>query len=162
MSTIGAKVHFSPAAAASAAAMWAACSAAAGSQLLASPSGIGKIVRCPWITSKPTSSGIFSRVCSTAIRWMSLTFRAPNTLKNEPTRPRRIRSRCSSRGRLVSASPVRVWSWPTFSGTVIRASNSSILRSITSAGGADRADVGIPAMQRTNSGTREAISLRWR
>jgi hypothetical protein len=45
MSTIGAKVHFTPAADASAAATRADRSAAAGSQLLASPSGIGKTVR---------------------------------------------------------------------------------------------------------------------
>ena len=45
MSTMGAKVHFSPVAAASAAAIRADRSTAAGSQLLASPRGIGKIVR---------------------------------------------------------------------------------------------------------------------
>ena len=45
MSTIGANVHAMPAARASAAAIAAERSAAAGSQLAASPSGIGKIVR---------------------------------------------------------------------------------------------------------------------
>ena len=43
-STIGAKVQCWPAAAASVAATRADCSTAAGSQLAASPSGIGKIV----------------------------------------------------------------------------------------------------------------------
>ena len=45
ISTIGAKVHLSPAAEASAAATRAARSTVAGSQLLVSPRGIGKIVR---------------------------------------------------------------------------------------------------------------------
>ena len=44
-STIGAKVQWTPAAAASVAAMRADCSIAAMSQLAASPSGVGKIVR---------------------------------------------------------------------------------------------------------------------
>ena len=44
-STMGAKVQWRPAAAASVAAMRADCSIAAGSQLAASPSGVGNIVR---------------------------------------------------------------------------------------------------------------------
>jgi hypothetical protein len=45
MSTIGANVQWMPEAAASVAAMRADCSIAARSQLAASPSGVGKIVR---------------------------------------------------------------------------------------------------------------------
>ena len=46
--------------------------------------GTGKIVFNPWITSNPNSSGIFSRVCSTAIRWSRFVSFASLTNRSAP------------------------------------------------------------------------------
>jgi hypothetical protein len=62
----------SPTAADSRAPYLASSKAICGSKLAPVPSGIGKIVRKPWIVSNANSSGIPSRVSSTAIRWSSL------------------------------------------------------------------------------------------
>jgi hypothetical protein len=81
MSTIGANVQWSPCAVASTAAMRAERAAAAVSQLAASASGTGKIVRKPWITSCPKTSGILRGDCSTATRCIAHVYAAPNTLR---------------------------------------------------------------------------------
>ena len=67
-SSIGAKVMASPSAAASTAASRAERLPVAGSKVEASASGIGNMVRWPWTTSKPISSGIPRRDSSTAMR----------------------------------------------------------------------------------------------
>ena len=76
-STMGAKVQCRPAAVASSAATCAAASTAAGSQLEASASGTGKVVRKPWMTSNANNSGMCRRECSTASVWSSRVKRAP-------------------------------------------------------------------------------------
>ena len=92
MSTIGAKVQVTPCAAASMAAMRAVRRAPSGFQLLASASGTGKVVRKPWMTSKPNSSGMRARDCSTAIRCKRFTVSLPTTLRNDPSSPLRSAS----------------------------------------------------------------------
>ena len=102
MSIIGANVHATPSTVASPAAMAAASSASSSSQVAARPSGIGKTVRCPWMTSRPNSSGMPSRDSSTAIRWAlsmlpartpssrTLPAVAPEAYRLEPTPPARM------------------------------------------------------------------------
>ena len=55
-----------------------------GSKLAPAPSGIGKMVRKPWMVSKANMIGIFSRDSSTAMRWSSLIRAASVTLRTEP------------------------------------------------------------------------------
>ena len=68
-------------------------SASCGSKLAASPSGIGNTVRMPWITSAASSTGMPSRLSSTATRWISRPWAAPTPLNRQPTLPART---CSS------------------------------------------------------------------
>ena len=82
----------SPSRAASMAATRAVRSQRTGSKAAASASGIGKIVRCPWTTSKPSSSGTPSRDSSTAIRWIARAGSAPQRLSMLPIRPARMPS----------------------------------------------------------------------
>ena len=56
-----------------------------GSKLAAVPSGIGKVVRNPWMVSKANRSGIPRRESSTAIRWSSRIRRGSVTLRTEPS-----------------------------------------------------------------------------
>ena len=69
MSTIGENVQRMPVDEASRAATRAARSTSDGSQVDASASGTGKIVRKPWMTSSPNTIGIPRRDFSTAMRW---------------------------------------------------------------------------------------------
>jgi hypothetical protein len=125
-STIGAYVQTMPFAAASMAAMRAERSASGGSQLLASPSGMGKMVRNPWITSSAKSSGTCSRDPSMASRCSARVVSAPMTSMSEPTPPCRI-----SVVRVSPAMPsAESWlSWPSFSSSVIAARSESTNRS---------------------------------
>ena len=68
MSTIGANVQWMPTARASRAATACPRSMTSGSQEAAIAIGTGKIVRRPWITSKPNSAGMPCRLPSTASR----------------------------------------------------------------------------------------------
>lgn len=60
---------------------------------------------------------------ATCCSW--LVFLAPRTLRVEPSRPLRIRSRCSGRN-VPLPSPSSCCSWPSFSASVIFASKASI------------------------------------
>ncbi len=101
MSSMGAKVQCTPAAAASVPATRAEASTASRSQLAASPRGTGKIVRKPWITSYPKIRGIPRRLFSTASSWVFRVASAPMTFSIEPTRPLFT---CSSRSLAVPSS----------------------------------------------------------
>ena len=92
MSTMGENVQRTPVAEASRAAMRAVCSTSDGSQVEASASGTGNVVRNPWITSSPNTSGILRRDFSTAIRWNLLVSFAVATLNNAPICPLAIMS----------------------------------------------------------------------
>ena len=82
-------------------------------QLALHPSGIGKTVRCPWMTSRPNSRGIPRRDCSTAIRCAasladartpasrSLPAVAPQARTLDPMPPLRISSRSVMGSRLA-------------------------------------------------------------
>ena len=59
--------------------------ATSGSKLLAVASGIGKIVRKPWIVSNANRIGMPSREFSTASRWYLLISTGSVSLKTEPT-----------------------------------------------------------------------------
>src|SRR6266550_1562943 len=125
MSTMGANVQFTPAAAASRAAARAVLSAAAGSHVAASASGIGKIVRYPWITSRPRSNGMWRRDSVTAMRWASRVAWAPARFRNPPIKPLRTCSSCAGLGWLSTEGRL---SWPSFSSRVMRATSESISR----------------------------------
>ena len=84
MSTIGAKAQWMPTARASRAATAWPRSIVAGSQEAAIAIGTGRIVRSPWITSKPNSAGMPSRWPSTASRWRRLTSAGSVTKSSEP------------------------------------------------------------------------------
>jgi len=147
MSTIGAYVQLIPNAAASCPAARAVASAASGSNELASPSGIGKIVRYPWITSSPNSSGILSRDSVTAMRWTGVVFSAPMTLKSPPSLPARRSSICCGDARPFADSK---FSWPSFSSRVMRARRES--RFCAAAALADSERAARALMQRCNIG----------
>ena len=87
MSSIGENVHLIPAADASTAAIRAPCSAMAGLNVAAWPSGIGKIVLNPWITSRLTMTGMPRRLLSTAAFCTALISSASTQLSMEPTLP---------------------------------------------------------------------------
>ena len=89
MSSIGAKAQWMPTARASAALIACAFSTSAGSQDAASAMGTGKMVRNPWMTSKPKRRGIFSRVSVVAMRCRRLISCGSFTNSREPTRPAR-------------------------------------------------------------------------
>src|ERR1035441_5151292 len=73
MSTIGLKVHLIPSAVASSAEIASSFATAAGSQLLASAIGTGKIVLYPWMTSRAKMTGMCSRDCRAACcTWLIL------------------------------------------------------------------------------------------
>ena len=107
MSTMGAKVHWTPFAAASVAAIRAARSTALGSKLAASARGTGKMVRNPWITSWAKSSGMPRRDSSTATRCIWRVSSAPYTPRKEPTLPERISASPASetRGPVIASPP---------------------------------------------------------
>ena len=90
MSTIGPKAQCIPAARASRAAIAWDRSTSAGSHEAAMPIGAGKMVRKPWTTSNPKSSGIFRRDCSIAIRCARLTRRGSVVNSTAPTWPAAI------------------------------------------------------------------------
>jgi hypothetical protein len=56
-----------------------------GSKLAPAASGIGKMVRKPWMVSKANRSGILSRDSSTAMRWSSRIRWGSVTLRTEPS-----------------------------------------------------------------------------
>ena len=122
---MGAKVQRTPEAAASTAAIRAPASASSGFQVAAIPSGMGKIVRKPWITSRPMSSGIPSRLSVTATRCSRLITSTSTSLRIEPSLPARTASSWP-------APEFRWLIWPSFSSRVIFASSSSMLRSCCS------------------------------
>src|SRR6266853_1671635 len=80
ISTIGENAQRTPADEASEAATRAAFSTISGSQVAARPSGIGNVVRNPWMTSSPKISGIFKREFSTAILCSAFVSRAPRRI----------------------------------------------------------------------------------
>ncbi len=127
MSTIGAKSQSIPCAVASSAATRAQRSARATSQLAASARGTGKMVRKPWMTSDPKSSGTCRRVSSTAMRCKRRVVSAPRTPRNEPTRPLRISSTVpvEACGPVSDPSPPTWVSWPSFSSSVMRERSAS-------------------------------------
>ena len=106
MSTIGANVQSMPTARASRAATAWPSAIASGHQEAASAIGAGRIVRNPWITSKPKISGMPSRLPSIALRCSALCSAAFLISSTEPAAPRsmaastlagcRARSRASS------------------------------------------------------------------
>ena len=130
MSTIGLKVHEIPSALASTAAIRADSSMAFISHVHDKPSGMGKIVSYPWMTSMPNNRGIPSREFSTASFCTSRIFSTPFRLKSPPTSPRFIFPAMS----LLLACPVVMspvtgrLSWPIFSSTVIFFINASMKR----------------------------------
>src|SRR5258706_5755642 len=128
MSTIGVKVQCRPTLRASAAAIEALSSTMAGSQLAACPSGIGNSVLYPWMTSKPSKTGIFRRDCNAA-RCNSLVNLAPRTFSVEPSKPLRASSICSGLA-FPWESPGSCCSCPSFSASVIRAIRTVIFCSI--------------------------------
>jgi hypothetical protein len=91
------------------------------SQVAASPSGIGRMVRYPCITSKPMSSGMCRRVCLTAISCSLRAATGVKVLSTPPTRPFAILASTPS----LTTGPVTVkptdtrLSWPIFSSGVI-------------------------------------------
>ena len=89
MSTIGAKVQWMPTARASRAATDCPRSIVSGSQEAAIAIGTGRIVRSPWMTSKPNSSGIPSRLPSTASRCSRLIWAGSVTKSSAPAPPSR-------------------------------------------------------------------------
>src|ERR1039458_4237800 len=126
MSIIGENVHWIPTAKASRAATRAAWRTSSGSQLADCPSGIGKMVVYPWITSSPKISGIPSRL-SLASRCASALCAGVPPPNSEPHRPWRISFFVwSARPRNASCDIC-----PSFSSSVILASNASIFRSVS-------------------------------
>ena len=94
------------------------------------------MVESPWITSAANSSGIFSRLSSTATRWISRPALAPMPLNKEPTLPSRIKA-VTRAGSPVPSSGLTAmgiqrngsasrFSCPAFSSIVIAAINASI------------------------------------
>src|SRR6476659_1160049 len=137
MSTMGANVQWRPFAAPSAAATRAARSTAAGSQLAASASGVGKIVRNPWITSCANSSGIFARDCSMATRCRFRVTSAPEVPRNDPMRPALMSAVLASGscGPVTAALSTFCVSWPSFSSSVRPTSTESTKCSMRPADG---------------------------
>ena len=88
MSTIGANVQWMPTARASRAATAWPRSIVAGSHDAAIAIGTGRIVRSPWMTSKPNSAGMPSRLPSTASRCSRLISAGSVTNSSDPTSPR--------------------------------------------------------------------------
>src|SRR4051812_17687000 len=124
ISTMGEYTQQSPSALASIAAMRALRSISAVSQEQESPSGMGKMVLCPCITSSPKMSGMCNRLSFTArvCAWRILS--GPKMPNRPPTRPLRI---LSSTPRLTTdpvGTPqpgVTKFNWPIFSSSVILA-----------------------------------------
>ena len=87
MSTIGANVQWMPTARASRAATAWPPSMVSGSQEAAIAIGTGKMVRSPWITSKPNSTGMPRRLPSTASRCSRLVSAGSVRNNNEPAPP---------------------------------------------------------------------------
>ncbi len=102
MSTIGAKVQSMPAPAASNAATRAVCSARPGSKLATSPTGMGKMVRWPWITSAANISGILRRDRAITARCMRCAITDPLPLNTPVSRPATASAICVSK---LRASP---------------------------------------------------------
>ena len=90
MSHMGEYVHCRPAAAASVAAMRALWPIPSTSHEAAMPRLMGKMVRKPWMTSKPNRMGMPRRVSSTATRWISRVKSAVKALRSAPQRPSRM------------------------------------------------------------------------
>ena len=154
-STMGEKVQVTPPERASAAARAARSRTRAGSKLADCASGTGAIVRCPWITSSPTRTGMPSRVSSTATRCSSLTAAAERGQKTEPM-PSRMSCAASSR-----AGRNTICSCPSFSARVISAS-SRVTLSVCIGSPASGVRVGIvPGFDpSTSSGTERRLGDR--
>ena len=131
-SIIGAKVQLMPLLAASSAAIRAPSRAMSGLKLAACPSGNGMTVAKPWMTSRPTSNGMPSRLCSTAMRCSSLATPASATFSIDPRRPARSRSPRYAAG--FGSLALSCVICPTFSATVISASSAATRRSRSSGG----------------------------
>ena len=119
MLTIGLKVHLIPSAVASPAEIDSSLLTAAGSQLLASASGTGKIVLYPWMTSRAKITGMCSRDCSAARCTLLMLF-TPTRSSTEPTWP--LRTSLSSVFPGAPFAPVGpdISSCPNFSASVMR------------------------------------------
>src|SRR5260370_38711035 len=128
ISIIGAKVHRMPSAAASRAACRDACSTSPGSHVAACANGMGKMVLYPWITSRPKSSGMCSRLSIVARRCASARSAGLPAFKNEPHRPARISALMPSVIGVAIAGDCDIC--PIFSSSVIRTSNASTPPSI--------------------------------
>ena len=137
MSTIGAKVHRIPSADASRAACRAASSISSGFQDAACPSGIGKIVLYPWITSLPNSSGIPRRVSFVRDPLRLRPVGRTPAFRNEPHRPARISALIWSEMGVAMAVDCDIW--PIFSSRVILERRVSIRFSTSIADCADSA-----------------------
>ena len=88
MSTIGANVQWMPTARASRAATACPCSMVSGSHEAAIAIGTGKMVRSPWITSKPNSAGIPCRFPSRVSFCNRLVWAGSVTNSSDPASPR--------------------------------------------------------------------------
>src|SRR5829696_6515829 len=120
-STIGAYVCLSPTTADSRAPYLWSSKATRGSKLAPAPSGIGKMVRKPWMVSKANRIGIFSRDSSTAMRWSSRIRCGSVTLRTEPSPLRTSAS--------VTMKSGSSWICSSFSWSVIFASRALTRRS---------------------------------
>ena len=87
MSTIGANAQWMPTARASRAATAWPASMVSGSQEAAIAIGTGKMVRSPWMTSNPISTGMPNRLPSTASRCSRLISAGSVRNSSEPTPP---------------------------------------------------------------------------
>ena len=88
MSTMGAKAQWMPTDLASRAATAWPCSIVGGSHDAAIAMGTGKIVRKPWMTSNPNSTGMPCLLPSMAIRCSRLASAGSVTNSSEPASPR--------------------------------------------------------------------------
>ena len=126
MSTIGEKVQLSPSAVASTAATLAVCSTKSMFHVQLNPSGMGKMVRWPCITSNPNNSGMPRRVSLIAFCCSLRTATGVKVLNTPPTMPFWILPSTSfdSTGPVTSKPTVGRFNCPIFSSKVILAMRS--------------------------------------
>ena len=103
-------------------------------QVADNPSGIGKMVLYPWMTSIPKISGIRFGLLSNANCWVSRIFAAPSRFRIAPISLRLIRSpvfESTAGPEMIEPSGGMRFVWPIFSSMVIRLISSSMNRSIS-------------------------------
>ena len=118
-STMGANVQLTPPDAASAADVRPSDSDTEGSKLHACASGMGKIVRWPWMTSRPISSGMPCADSSTATRCTAFVAAA---LIGQNSAPMPARARSAHPSGVIANV---ICNWASFSARVSRASRES-------------------------------------